>query len=229
MVTVNELMWFLTRSSGVVALVLIAAAVIDGVLFSGRATGRWRRPNWWMDLHRGLGGYALAFTVLHLLTAYGADIGVGLATLVVPGAATESTTAYTLGVLATWAIALAVVTSWPRRRLPRRLWHVLHVLTIPAAVLAGVHAQQLGSDALSGWYTVVLLVLVATVSYAVAIRLTGAVARRSAVHRRVEPAGDANGDDRAGDVAVELTVDVGNTPPWVDDRRLATGGRSRSS
>lgn len=221
----NELMWFLTRSSGVVALVLIAAAVIDGVLFSGRATGRWRRPNWWMDLHRGLGGYALAFTVLHLLTAYGADIGVGLATVLVPGAATESTTAYTLGVLATYAVALAVITSWPRRRLPRRLWHVLHVLTVPAAVLAGIHAQQLGSDALSSWYTVVLLVLVATVSYAVAIRLTGVVARRTEAHRPAVDTPEARGDD----LDVELTLAARTPPAWAVDRRLASGARHRPS
>jgi hypothetical protein len=82
-----SLLWFLTRSSGIVALVLLVAAVADGLIFSGRHGGRRLRPAWWMDLHRGLGGYALAFTGLHLATAYGADLGLGLTALVVPGAA----------------------------------------------------------------------------------------------------------------------------------------------
>ena len=56
----TDLMWFLTRASGIVALVLILAAIADGLIFSGREGGRRLRPAWWMDLHRGLGGYALA-------------------------------------------------------------------------------------------------------------------------------------------------------------------------
>ncbi|MFN8023440.1 MAG: ferric reductase-like transmembrane domain-containing protein [Acidimicrobiales bacterium] len=174
----TDTLWFLTRSSGIVALVLIVAAVADGLLFSGRNTGRRRRPAWWMDLHRGLGGYALFFTGLHLVTAFGADLGVGLAEIFVPGAASSSTTAYTLGVLALYGIAATVLSSWPKRRLRRRTWHLVHVLSLPAAVAAGVHAYQLGTDARTTWYTLLTLCLVAVGSYPLALRLIGVARKR---------------------------------------------------
>lgn len=169
----TTLLWFITRSSGVVALVLMLIAVADGLLFSGRATGQRLRPAWWLDLHRGLGGYALAFTGLHLAAAFGADIGVGLTEIFVPGAAAWSTGAFTWGVIATYLMALTVLTTWPRRRLRRRAWHTIHVLSIPAAAMAVVHAVQLGTDAMTPWFTGVLVVAVAIASYPLALRLIG--------------------------------------------------------
>src|ERR1700750_1615840 len=103
----KDTLWFLTRASGVVAMVLIVAAIADGLIFSGREAGTRRlRPAWWLDLHRGLGGYALIFTGLHIASAFGADIGVSLASIFVPGAASGPTTAYALGVVATYAMAV---------------------------------------------------------------------------------------------------------------------------
>lgn len=173
-----EILWFLTRSSGVVAMVLIIAAVADGLIFSGREGGRRLRPAWWMDLHRGLGGYALIFTGLHLLTAYGAGLGVTLAQIFIPNASEYSTTAYTLGVLALYAMVITVFSSWPKRRLPRKLWHVVHLLSIPAAIAVMVHGWQLGTDATSPWYLALMAALTAVVTYPLGLRLSGILRRR---------------------------------------------------
>jgi len=177
----TSFLWFLTRSSGVVALVLMLAAVADGLLFSGRSTGRRLRPAWWMDLHRGLGGYALAFTGLHLAAAFGADIGVGLTEIFVPGAADWSTGAFTWGVIATYLLALTVFTTWPRRRLRRRAWHAVHLLSVPAAAMARVNAVQLGSDAFAPWFVGVLAVTVGIATYPLVLRLLGVTQRALAV------------------------------------------------
>ena len=178
----TELLSYLTRSTGVVALVLMVLAIADGLVFSGREGGRRLRPAWWMDLHRGLGGYALIFTVLHLLTAWGAGMGVRLIDALVPGVARWSTTAMTLGVLALYAMVLSTFTTWPRRLLPRKVWHVVHVLTVPAALAAGVHGWQLGSDAGATWYLALSLVLTAIATYPLGLRLSGALRRRRARH-----------------------------------------------
>jgi methionine sulfoxide reductase heme-binding subunit len=174
----SEILWFLTRASGVVALVLIVAAVADGLVFSGREGGRRLRPAWWMDLHRGLGGYALIFTGVHLITAYGAGLGVSLATIVVPNASETFTSAFTLGVLAFYGLAITVFTSWPRRRFRRKAWHALHLLSIPALVAAALHGWQLGTDATSPWYIALMVVLTGLVTYPLVLRLSGMVRRR---------------------------------------------------
>lgn len=178
MVAMAQILWFLTRASGVVAMVLIVLAVADGLIFSGREGGRRLRPAWWMDLHRGLGGYALVFTGLHLVTAYGADIGVSIAKVFVPNASSVSTTAYTLGVLAFYGMAITVFTTWPKRLLRRKLWHLVHLLSIPAAVAAAVHGWQLGTDATTPWYMALMVALTALVTYPLVLRLSGIARRR---------------------------------------------------
>ena len=177
----TEILWFLTRASGVVALVLIVAAVADGLIYSGREGGRRLRPAWWMDLHRGLGGYALIFTGVHLITAYGAGLGVSLATIFVPNASETFTSAFTLGVLAFYGIVVTVFTSWPKRRFRRRVWHALHLLSIPAAVAVGIHGWQLGTDATSPWYIALMVALTGVVTYPLVLRISGMVRRRADV------------------------------------------------
>jgi DMSO/TMAO reductase YedYZ heme-binding membrane subunit len=160
---------------------LVAAAIIDGLIFSGREAGKKRlRPAWWLDLHRGLGGYALIFTGLHVLTAFGSDIGVGLSQMFVPNGSSSDTTAFTLGVLAMYGIAISVFTTWPKRFLPRKIWHVVHLVAIPVAIMTGIHAYLLGTDAHTSWYTVTTLALVGVVMYPVGLRLTGLYRRRHA-------------------------------------------------
>lgn len=173
-------MWFLTRSTGIVALILILVAVGDGLIFSGREAGRQRlRPAWWLDLHRGVGGYALIFTGLHMLTSFlASETGVGLAEAFVPGTASYSTAAFTWGVLAFYGTAIVVFTSWPRQLMRRKAWHLVHLLSIPVAVLAAVHAYQLGSDARTSAFLFMLVVAVGLTMYPVGLRLSGIVRRR---------------------------------------------------
>src|SRR5688572_18628698 len=85
---VNEkLAWYVARSSGIVALVLLVASLTWGVLLATRVLRPHDRPAWLLDLHRWLGGLALAMTGLHLaglwLDGY---VHFGPAELFVPGA-----------------------------------------------------------------------------------------------------------------------------------------------
>jgi sulfoxide reductase heme-binding subunit YedZ len=165
---VNDLMWYLTRATGIVAIVLGVAALVWGFLFSARATGDRKRPNWWLDLHNWLGGAALAFTGVHIATAYlDRDLAIGLASTFVPGIASTDRLAIAWGVLAAWTFATAVFTSWPRRRFSRTTWRVLHLGSVAGVALAIVHAYQ-----------ALTLVLVAVGVYALGVRLFGVLLRR---------------------------------------------------
>ena len=83
--SMNDWLWYLTRASGIVATVLIVAALAWGFLFSARETGNRLRPAWWLDLHNWLGGMALVFTGVHLLAVFAdSDLGLGLVDILVP-------------------------------------------------------------------------------------------------------------------------------------------------
>jgi DMSO/TMAO reductase YedYZ heme-binding membrane subunit len=159
-------------------MVLVAAAIIDGLIFSGREGGRRIRPAWLLDLHRGLGGYALIFTGFHLLTAYGAGLNYRIIDFFIPGISKQSTLPVTLGVLAFYAIGITVFITWPKRLFRRTLWHALHLLSLPAAVLVAVHGWQMGTDARNAWYIILLVLLTGFVMYPVGLRLSGISRRR---------------------------------------------------
>ena len=168
----NSWLWYLTRSTGIVATVLMLASLVWGFLFSARETGTRLRPAWWLDLHKGLGGLAVIFTVLHLVTAFAdSDLSVSLATVLVPGAANRATAAFTWGVLAFYGLAVAVFTSWPRMLFRRRTWRAVHLLSVPATALACVHAYQLGSDAHTVAFRVLMPLAAGCAVYPLGVRL----------------------------------------------------------
>lgn len=173
--------WYLTRSSGIVATVLAVLALCWGLMFSARSTGNRLRPAWWLDLHNWLGGLTLAFTVVHIFAAFAdSDSGIGLKQVFVPGQASDQTQAITFGVLATYAFVLVVFTSWPKKRLRKGLWRAVHLLSLPTALLAGLHGYDVGSDQQASLFQAVMVILVGSSAYPMALRAIGLLARRRA-------------------------------------------------
>ena len=172
----NDLLWYLSRASGIVAVLLIATAVISGFLFSGRETGRRRRPAWWLDLHNMLGGLALAFTLVHIAFAFAdRDLDLAIAQVFIPGVAHLDRWPIAWGVIATYFVVTAVFTSWPKRRFQRRTWRIVHLGSVVGFALALVHTVQMGTDAGTVWLRVGLVLVVAIATYALGVRVFGLV------------------------------------------------------
>ena len=53
----EQVWWYLTRASGIVAWLMLTASVIWGIVLSTKAFPEQRRPAWLLDLHRWLGGW----------------------------------------------------------------------------------------------------------------------------------------------------------------------------
>jgi len=169
---VDDWLWYVTRASGIVATVLMLASLGWGFLFSSRETGRRLRPAWWLDMHKGLGGLAVVFTVIHMVAAYAdSDLGIDLSWLFVPGTATSDTAAFTWGVLAFYGLVVATFTSWPKMLFRRRTWRLIHLLSVPATALACVHAYQLGSDSTTPAFRVLMPIAVGLAVYTLGVRV----------------------------------------------------------
>jgi predicted ferric reductase len=167
-------MWYLTRATGIVAAVLAVAALVWGLFFSSRNTGTKLKPNWWLALHNWLGGLTLAFIGVHMLASFFAgNYGIGVKDLFIPSGAIGWAIGW--GVVATWMFAITVIPSMARirRRLPRKAWHAVHLISIPAVVLSMVHAFQSGSDSAASYFTRGLALLVGVAMYPITIRLVG--------------------------------------------------------
>ncbi len=222
----TDIWWYLSRSSGIVATVLIVAALMWGLFFSARATGTKRRPNWWLDLHNFFGGLAFVFVVIHIVAVYQDELSsIGLLQIFVPMTASGWTWGITWGVIATYMFALVVFTSWPRKRGSRRVWLMIHLMSVPAAVVAGVHAWMVGSSRGQLWFAALLAALVGLAVYPAVLRLFKAAAKRTAKRvRRPAPT-------PAASTPVFSTSDTQPTrPPTVDEHSqelVGSGPRSR--
>jgi hypothetical protein len=175
---VSDAFLYLTRASGVVATVLLVAALGGGLLFSARATGGRPRPSWWLDLHNYLGGLAFAFVVVHVAAAVlDRGSGIGLVQVFVPMTATGWAWGITWGVLATYVLGAVVLTSWPSRRFSRGTWLAVHLLSIPATVMAAGHAWMVGSSRNGLWFSALLALLAGVAVYPAVLRLARVAAR----------------------------------------------------
>lgn len=144
----EQLWWHVARSSGIVAWALLAATVWIGLALSTRALGKRPAPAWLLDLHRGLGGYAVVLTGVHLVgLVLDSYVDFGLADLLVPGASEWRPGAVAWGVVALYLLVAIEITSLLRRQLSNTAWRRLHATSFPLVIVATIHLLTAGTDA----------------------------------------------------------------------------------
>lgn len=141
----NTQWWYVMRSSGMVAWVLLTLTVLWGALLSSTRMRSGRR--WLTDMHPFLASLGLAMLILHIVAAVlDSYAGVRPIAVLVPFAAEWNPGAIALGVVSLWAIGVVQVTSWVRRRMQRRTWNLVHQASYVAAWTMALHALTAGSD-----------------------------------------------------------------------------------
>jgi predicted ferric reductase len=139
--------WYLARASGLVAWVLLMASLVWGVLLATRVLKPHDRPAWLLDLHRWLGGLAMAMVGLHIGSLIGDSfVHFGLADVLVPFASGWKPAPVALGVLSLYLLAAVEVTSLAMRKLSRRVWRGVHLTSYGLVWLVSLHAGLAGTD-----------------------------------------------------------------------------------
>ncbi len=167
----GQFWWFLARSTGITALVMVSASVLWGLFLSSRILQSRRRPAWLLDLHRWLGGLSVLTVGVHIV-AIAADSYVQFspAALLVPGVATWHPVAVAWGIVAFWLLAAVQITSLMMRRLPRKWWHRIHLTSYVVFWAAAIHGAVAGSDSGLPGYRIVAVSLILIVSFATVYR-----------------------------------------------------------
>src|SRR5580700_10255399 len=128
----GTLPWYVARSSGLVAWALLAAAVVWGLLMTSRALRGRVKNSWLLDLHRWLGGLALTFTAVHVVTIMlDTYVHFGLVSVLVPFAASWHPVAVAWGDVSMYMLAAVELTSLLRRRVGQGVWRRVHMLSFP--------------------------------------------------------------------------------------------------
>jgi sulfoxide reductase heme-binding subunit YedZ len=168
-------LWYASRSTGVVALLLLTAVMLLGILVTrqGRLPGL---PRFAVSgLHRNLSLLATAFVVLHVLTAV-ADgfVNIPLTAAVVPLTSPYERIWLSLGAISLDLTVALIVTSLLRRHLSRRAWRAVHLLAYLSWPVAWVHSFFSGGDLQHGILFVIALICAVAVVGAVIWRLAAA-------------------------------------------------------
>ncbi len=184
----QQLWWYTVRASGLVAWVLVTAAVVWGLLLSLHQLSR-PRPAWMLDLHRFLGGLTVLFVGLHLVAlSFDTFVGFDWEDLFVPYASTWRPGAVALGIVALSLLLAVELTSLMMRVLGRGLWHVIHLFSFGVFVALSLHALYAGSDAQEPLFVGFAIVSSVTVAALCVARVVLQPHRRAVRAANVRPA-----------------------------------------
>jgi predicted ferric reductase len=164
--------WYLTRSTGAVALVLLTAAVALGVADVRRwSTPRW--PRFAIDsLHRSSALLAMVFLGLHILTSLLDSFArISLIDAIVPFAGSYRPFWLGLGAVAFDLLLAVTITSLLRQRFGFASWRAVHWLTYASWPIALLHGLGTGSDVKSTWMLTLSIACLIVVLVALLVRV----------------------------------------------------------
>ena len=165
-------LWYVTRATGLVTLLLLTASVLLGLL----TAGRFRSERWPRFLTQGLHGnvslLVLAFLTLHVgavvLDSY---TSISLTAAFVPFASSYKAVWLSLGAVALDMLIALTVTSLLRGRLGYRAWRRLHWLAYACWPVAVAHGLGIGTDRSATWVIALTLACIVTVGVTAAWRV----------------------------------------------------------
>jgi predicted ferric reductase len=172
MVAMNStLFWYTARASGIVTWALLAASVLWGLALSTRVLRGRPRPAWLLDLHRFLGGAAIVFLAVHIVTiVLDTYVHFGPVSVLVPFTGTWRPAAVAWGIVAMYLLVAVELTSLARAQLPKRIWDTSHYAAFPLFLFASIHALTAGTDRSSSALRLAVFAAGAAVALLTAVR-----------------------------------------------------------
>jgi methionine sulfoxide reductase heme-binding subunit len=165
-------LWYLSRATGAVALVLLTLTLTLGVVDVERFTSP-RFPRFVVDgWHRGVSLLTCALLALHIATTLlDSYAPIRLVDVVIPFTGSYRPLWLGLGALALDLLVALIVTSLLRARIGVRTWRVVHWAAYACWPVALLHGLGTGSDVRAGWLTWTSLACGAVVVLAIVVRL----------------------------------------------------------
>jgi DMSO/TMAO reductase YedYZ heme-binding membrane subunit len=166
--------WYLARGTGAVALVLLTASVVLGILGSVRfAAPRW--PRFAIDaVHRDVSLLVIVVLVIHIVTSVLDGFApIRLFDGVIPFATPYRPLWMGLGTLSFDLLLALAITSVVRRRLGYRAWRAIHWLAYVSWPVAVLHGLGTGSDVKQWWMLALTAACIVAVLVAVWTRIAG--------------------------------------------------------
>ena len=207
-------LWYTTRATGLVAMVLLTVSMACGLLSSAG----YERPGLprfvTIGLHRNAALLALAFTAVHVLTTVtDGFVNIPVQDAFIPFISSYRPLWLSLGTIAFDLMLALVVSSLLRSRMSYRTWRAVHWTAYACWPVALLHGLGTGTDTPVRWVLFLTLLCVAVVAALACWRLATGWPRHRAA--RI-----------AGAVALALALVAGGA--WLSAGPLRAGWAQRS-
>lgn len=165
-------LWYLTRATGAVTLILLTVTVVLGVANIGRLqSARW--PRFAIErMHRNVSLLAIALLMVHIATSIlDSFVGISVFDAVIPFTGTYRPLWLGLGAFASDLLIAVALTSVLRRQIGHGAWRAFHWLAYLCWPIAVLHSVGTGSDVKQTWMLVLTAICVFAVIAAVWARI----------------------------------------------------------
>jgi predicted ferric reductase len=178
----STFLWYSTRASGIVTLVLLTLTMVLGLTTTGRARSR----NWpgfaQQEIHRRISILAVVLLAIHVLTSIlDTYVHIGWFAIVVPFTSPYGRFWVALGTIALDLTMAVFVSSLLRAHLKPGTWRGIHWLAYASWPVALAHTFGMGTDSREHWVIVLGALCVFSVGVALAWRLRAGAKRRAPV------------------------------------------------
>lgn len=145
--------WFISRSSGVIAYVLITLGVLWGLVQSGRLFRTAVPPVVVLGMHSYLNWLGLGLAGLHgIVLAGDGYIAMGLPHIFTPFIAPYRPIPVGLGIIAFYLMLLLSLSFYARSFLGQRTFRLLHYSSFGVFVMVTLHGLLAGTDSSALWW-----------------------------------------------------------------------------
>ena len=151
-ITSSTALWYASRATGVIALVMLTGVVVLGIAVQrrGRLPGLPRFAT--VGLHRSISLLAVVFLTIHILSAVADSyVNISIIDAFVPFVSPYEPLWLGLGAVSFDLILALIVTSLLRARLGRRTWRAVHWFAYVSWPVAVAHSIGSSGDMQSGW------------------------------------------------------------------------------
>ncbi|MBU6515902.1 MAG: ferric reductase-like transmembrane domain-containing protein [Acidobacteria bacterium] len=151
-------LWYTTRATGIVALLLLTVVVTLGTLVANRVGGAFIGRFEVNEIHRSLSMVAVVFLVIHIVTTVlDSFVSTGLASALIPMTSSYKRVPVTLGTISFDLIMAVWVSSLLKLRIKNQTWRFIHWFSWLSYAIALVHVYLTGTDTHKGVGVVLVL------------------------------------------------------------------------
>jgi predicted ferric reductase len=142
-----QMMWYITRSAGLTAYLVLWLSVAWGLAVSSRILDRLLHRAFTYEFHQFLSLLAIGFIILHIgVLTLDRYLPYSLAELLVPFLSPYRPVWVGLGTLAFYLILLVTITFYLRAQIGMKAFRAIHVLSLVSYLGVAAHSLMSGTD-----------------------------------------------------------------------------------